>query len=96
MTLKTIFAVLREARKITAEKRIAKIDSDERAAIAKAFNDRYTYRFKDKAADKHAWMCPECNRILITDGWDIYTGVQFPSCCETLGGHRIYENIRTQ
>ena len=31
MTLKTIIAVLREARKIAAEKRLTKIDSDDRA-----------------------------------------------------------------
>ena len=96
MTLKTIFAVLREARSIAKEKRLAKTDSDERAAIARAFNDRYTYRFKDKAADKHAWMCPECNRTHITDGWDIFTGGRFPPCCKTAEGHRLYENIRTQ
>lgn len=84
MTLKTIFAILREARSIAKEKRLAKTDSDERAAIARAFNDRYTYRFKDKAADKHAWMCPECNRTHITDGWDIFTGVQFPPVARLL------------
>ena len=96
MTLKTIIAVLCEAAKITKEKRLAKIDSDERAAIARAFNDRYTYRFKDKAAAKHAWMCPECNSVHISDGWDIFTGTQFPACCKTVDGYRDYENIRTQ
>ena len=59
MTLKTIFAILREARSIVKETPPrAKTDSDERAAIARAFNDRYTYRFKNKAADKHASDVP--------------------------------------
>ena len=96
MTLKTIIAVLREARKITAEKRLAKIDSDERAAIAKAFNDRYTYRFKYKKAVERAWMCPECNRIHDSCGYDLLTGMQFPPCCQTPAGHRCLENIRSQ
>ena len=96
MTLKTIFAVLREVRKITAEKRIAKIDSDERAAIAKAFNDRYVYRIAYSSDTKYVWMCPECNRIHASYGWDGFTGPQFPGCCMTPKGPRIYENIRTQ
>ena len=96
MTLKTIITVLREAAKITREKQLARADSNERAAIAKAFNDRYTYRFKDKAAAKHAWMCPECNRVHISDEWDGLVGMQFPACCKTAAGHRLHENIRTQ
>ena len=101
MTLKTIISILREARKITEANRLAKIDSDERAAIAKAFNDRYTYRFQYypkpiKYTGKHAWMCPECSCIHISCGFDAFTGMQFPPCCATLAGHRLHENIRSQ
>ena len=96
MNLKEIIAVLREAAKITAEKRLAKADSDERAAIAKAFNDRYTYRFISKADNKHAWMCPECNRVHSSIGFDPFIGMQFPGCCKAVTGHRFHENIRTQ
>ena len=95
MTLKTIIAVLREAYKITTEKRLAKIDSDERAAIAKAFNDRYTYRYGYNKLGC-AWMCPECNEIHPSLSHCAFTGLQYPPCCATPAGHRLHENIRTQ
>lgn len=105
------FEILREARRIAAEKREARKDADERAAIAKAFNDRYTYRRVWKQGmgrmDKgsamygimppagHAWMCPECNHIHHPVESSAFTGLQYPKCCRHREGHRLDDEIRT-
>lgn len=94
MTLKTIIEVLREACKITEKKKRDKIDSNELTAIAKAFNDRYTYRFIYTGAQKHAWMCSKCNRVHISCGFSAFTGVEFPACCQTPFGDRLHQGIR--
>lgn len=108
-----IFDVLREARKIAKQKRLDACDKAERAQIAKAFNNRYTYRHRwDTSTDEritkgtamydifpkkgNAWMCPDCNKIHIAEECSAMSGLQYPKCCNTFEGHRLYHDIRTE
>lgn len=84
-------------------------DAAEKAAIAKAFNDRYTYRrrlvsgapmlpgsFYGMPHDAgYAWMCPECNRTHHPISDSVWSGLQYPACCSRAEGHRLSEGIRT-
>lgn len=85
-------------------------DRQERAAIAKAFNDRYTYRkrliegmptlpgtfYGMPHQGGYAWMCPECNRVHHPLSDSVWSGLQYPACCSRGAGHRLYEGIRTE
>lgn len=82
----------------------------ERARIARAFNDRYTYLHRYVKGQPalpgdamygmtppggNAWMCPDCNRIHLANGCSALSGLQFPGCCKTPSGHRIFSGIKT-
>lgn len=85
-------------------------DKAERAAIAKAFNDRYTFRLPFRPTGERrrftpgdglddwfpdqAWMCPSCNVVHMTLGRSWLTGMHFPKCCDHFEGHRHNDNIR--
>jgi hypothetical protein len=105
----SIFAIYREAKLIAAKKKAEQIDRSERAGIAKAFNDRYTYRrewvagmdyvpgegvFGLRVRGGYAWMCPECNKIHHPVKMTVFTGLQYPACCATFAGHRLHESIK--
>lgn len=80
----------------------------ERIAIAKAFNDRYTYRaqwtpdlpilpgtfYGGPHRSGYAWMCPECNQIHHPTSDSLWTGLQYPACCSHGSGHRLDDRIR--
>ena len=84
-------------------------DAKEKAAIAKAFNNRYTYRQRLVAGAPmlpgtyygmphdagYAWMCPECNRTHHPISDSVWSGLQYPACCSRAEGHRLHEGIRT-
>lgn len=76
-----------------AEQRAANRDKAERAAIAKAFNDRYTYRPRSHSAAR--WMCPECNQVHTCIDHSVWDGRHFPACCGRHEGNRLNEGIRT-
>jgi hypothetical protein len=76
-----------------------------RAAIAKVFNDTYTYREHWPAGkpvpgeswwSHHAWMCPECNRVHVACGFNSLHGLLYPACCSTAEGGRVFAGIRTR
>lgn len=86
-------------------------DGAERVAIAKAFNDRYTYRKTYYATwnllpgtsygglahrDSYAWMCPTCNTIHRPISDSVFSGLQYPACCRHHEGHRLDDGIRYQ
>ena len=92
-------------RKGRADKR----DVDDRAAIAKAFNDRYCYRvlYDTKAArlpgtamygllpsGGNRWMCQDCNRIHAPTECSVFSGLQYPACCRTGEGNRLSHGVR--
>lgn len=108
-----MFDVLREAYKIVKQKRIVASEKAEKANVARAFNNMYTYRMRwDTSTDERiskgsamydifpkkgfAWMCPECNKIHIADECSVMSGLQYPRCCSTPEGHRLYNDIRTK
>lgn len=85
-------------------------DAHERRNIARAFNDRYTYRHKYvedapelfykeggiySASSGYAWMCPECNKIHHPYAYDPLVGILYPACCKTHKGHRLHDGIKT-
>ena len=95
---------IREAYALAKKKRAERCDRKERTAIAKKFNDRYTYRheyrkncgqFENFARRGYAWMCPECNAIHAPTDCTGLTGLQYPRCCGTDEGHRLHQDIRT-
>lgn len=105
--------IIRLIRKCAAEipkERAALKDRRERAAIARAFNDRYTFckqwkpsmdrlpgtgMFGITPAGGYAWMCPDCNQIQHPTECSALTGLQYPMCCNTPAGHRLDCGIRT-
>jgi len=105
-----MISFLLEAWGLAKKKMQARRDAAERASIAKAFNDRYTYRVQyAKSADYlkgsamggflprggNAWMCPECNNIHHPTECSVFSGLQYPACCGHPEGNRLYANIKT-
>ena len=91
------------------EKREKKRDSEERRAIAKAFNDRYCYRvlYEPDAPPLggtamcgllppggNRWMCPDCNHIHAPVECSVFSGLQYPACCNTGYGNRLSHGVR--
>ncbi len=109
--LNALLATLAEARRITKKRADEQRDAKERAAIAKAFNDRYAYRriwkqgmgrmekgtamYGIMPPAGHAWMCPECNQIHHPLECSVFSGLQYPKCCRHHEGHRLDDGIRT-
>lgn len=107
-----IFSIFKEAYKIALEKHKANKLRKQRKSLAKRFNDMYTYRFRYNETDRgrldgtgmygytpekgYAWMCPDCNKIHEAESCSVFSGLQFPACCSTPNGHRLYHNIRTK
>lgn len=106
-----LISFIREAWALAKTKRAERIERGEKAAIAAAFNNRYTYRkrwtdpgddlpgvgaFGMRIRRGYAWMCPECNRIHEPTECSAFSGLQYPKCCTTPEGHRLYDDIRTQ
>ena len=102
--------VFKEAWRISKENRINKKDAKNKALIAKLFNDRYTYKniyvkgmpvligsamWGILPSNGNAWMCPDCNHIYHPTECSVFTGLQYPKCCKTPAGHRLYEGIKT-
>jgi len=95
--------------KRSAERQFRK-NADEKKKIAKAFNDRYTYRFVWKEnmpflggsyygiphRSGYAWMCPTCNHIYHPVSDSVFSGLQYPACCEYPAGDRLYLDIKTK
>ena len=84
-------------------------DDRERAAIAKAFNDRYCFRveynrnsprltgtavFGILPRGGNRWMCPWCNSIHAPISCSAFSGLQYPECCGTPEGPRLDYGIR--
>ena len=78
-------------------------------AIAKAFNNLYTYRFiydetkpllkrnffSDSISGGNAWMCPDCNHVHFPFEYCGIVGIQYPKCCKTPKGPRLEYGIKT-
>ena len=89
------FRTLAEAWRIVRKRRAEARDAADRAAIAKAFNDRYTYRQR-LAGDNYAWMCPECNRTHASIDQSAFDGLHYPACCSSPYGNRLSHGIKTR
>jgi len=104
-----IWAVIKEARKIVAAESVKKAEQAERKAVARAFNDRYTFRrewvkdmpnlpgtglFGLKYRSGYAWMCPDCNKIHHPYEINGITGLQYPACCGMFAGYRCGADIK--
>lgn len=107
--MSTIVSFPRHLLNLWKEHRKAKADQLERKAIAKAFNDRYTYRHHWKKSTEappgtgiygftplggYAWMCPDCNHVHLAESCSVFSGLQYPGCCSTPAGHRLHEEIK--
>lgn len=72
-----------------AEHRIAKHKRKKRFfAVAAAFNKAHSYTAEPDDVMRAHWMCPTCNRVHKTTDNSIWTGLQFPACCEFPEGYR--------
>lgn len=103
---------LRISYKTAVERRKERELAKERKRAAAAFNDIYTYRFRwDESVDErlsgtgmwgftpksgYAWMCPDCNTVHLASSCSAMSGLQYPRCCKTPEGHRLYHDIRTK
>ena len=107
--LNELLTTFAEARQIAKKRAEEQQDARERAAIAKAFNDRYTFRrewvegkerlpgtsmFGINPRGGFAWMCPECNQIHHPEESSVFSGLQYPECCSHPKGHRLDDGIR--
>lgn len=92
-----------ERRKLSWEK--------EKAEVARRFNDIYcfdqqyvenaerltgTAMFGILPRGGHRWMCPSCNKIHAPLSCSVWSGLQYPSCCNFPEGHRLNLNIRVR
>jgi hypothetical protein len=79
------------------KRRHAKREAEEKAAIARAFNNRYTYQKEylglDALAFRRAWMCPSCNKVHPVIGHSVFDGIHYPQCCEYPQGNRHHMGI---
>lgn len=102
-------AIQAEAKAIVAKKLADQQDTGERAAIAKTFNDRYTYRYEyvkgmpslpgtgmfgTTPNGGYAWMCPVCNKIHMATECSVFDGIHYPRCCNTGAGNRCSAKIK--
>lgn len=107
--MSAVFAGIGEVWRVYRERVKAVKDTAERADIAAAFNDRYTYReeyVKDMERlvgtsvgtvtprGGYAWMCPDCNKIHHPTHCSVFSGLQYPRCCTTPEGNRLNSGIR--
>ena len=90
-------------------RKLAERDTSEKKAIARAFNDRYTYRkvliegmsflpgssYGGPHRSGYAWMCPDCNRTHHPASDSVFSGLQYPACCQYPAGHRVSYGIRS-
>ena len=44
----------------------------------------------------YAWMCPQCNLIHHPYESSLFSGLQYPACCDTPQGHRLGRGIKTR
>lgn len=100
--------VIKEALRIVRARRKAKRAATEKRAIAKAFNDRYTYleewvekmpflpgtSYGGPHRSGYAWMCPDCNQIHHPQSDSVFSGLQYPPCCTHSAGHRLHHGIK--
>lgn len=57
---------------------------------ALAHNKRHTYACYDLRVVGGTWMCPTCGTVHECVSHNVFTGRQFPACCEFAEGHRLY------
>ena len=107
-----ILDIFKEAYAIAKKKNDARILRNEKKKVAKVFNDVYTYRHQYRKTDDrieqgsamyglmpkagYAWMCPDCNKIHEVEECSSFSGLQYPACCNTRAGHRLYEKIKSK
>jgi ssDNA-binding Zn-finger/Zn-ribbon topoisomerase 1 len=101
-----LWNIYKEAKVIADKKRKEAADIKERKHIAKVFNKRYTHMkeyipdlprlpgdglYGITAKGGYAWMCPDCNKIHLAIGQNVFTGIDYPKCCKYPEGHRLYD-----
>lgn len=111
LSMSSFFATIKRFFREYRENYKAKALAVERKEVARVFNDLYTYvnqydpdrpiltgsaPFGCLPKGGNAWMCPECNKIYHPYECSIWTGIQYPGCCSTGQGHRLYYNIRKE
>lgn len=104
-----LITFLKEAYGLAKIKNAERKERLEKANIARLFNDRYTYREEFIQGMEelpgtavwgllpkkgYAWMCPECNKIHHPNKSSVFSGLQYPACCSTWDGHRLFGKIR--
>lgn len=97
--------VFKAAKEKAAEDHALSIEMQEKANIARVFNDRYTYRREYKSTGEffpqtfcrtgYAWMCPDCNTIHRPTEHNGLTGLHYPGCCKSHAGHKLYADIKS-
>lgn len=80
---------IRTYRQQKAERR----EEAERATVAAHFNNLYTYNARYLGRE-FAWMCPKCHKIHEKSEYSVFSGNQFPACCDHGEGHRLHCGIR--
>jgi hypothetical protein len=100
-TIESAWAEFVRARKENKAKKL-------RVLVAKHFNDLYCYgmeyvksttRLTGSGMGGHLptsgnrWMCPDCNLIHAPVECSVWSGLQYPACCSTGGGHRLSHGI---
>lgn len=87
----------REVTSAVTERRGRALDRQAKQKIAGLFNKHYTYTsvypfvsLHPDLRNRHAWMCPECNKIHGACGISPWDGLQYPACCIYPEGNRLY------
>jgi hypothetical protein len=88
--LRELISVFREAARLAAEKEQARKLTQAKYDAALAFNTIWTYDAPSPLESR--WMCPLCNSVhKFTGEITVFTGLQFPACCNFPEGHRQFK-----
>lgn len=105
-----LLEVINKAAKEVRDERASKSAKKTKWRLAKDFNRLYTYRghyfqptgrlpgtamFGDPPEDVAAWMCPGCNAVHRPVSCSVFSGLQFPACCNFQEGHRLGDVFAT-
>lgn len=95
---------LQEAWGLYVKKREERRHEAQKRKLAQLFNSRYTYKveyvpnlpalpgtgfFGLTPNGGYAWMCPLCNKIHHPKSNSVFSGLQYPRCCDYPEGERL-------
>jgi len=87
------FNLVRAVWRMVTKRFTEKTEEQRKFDVALAYNKLHTFAGPDLNAG--AWCCPTCNKVHACVAHSVFTGRQFPACCEFEAGHRLHSQHAT-